>query len=889
MDNQLLKLTVWNANGLSQHARETEAFLKLHSIDIMLISETHFTQMSHLKFHNYEIYSTNHPSGNARGGSAIIIKKSIQHNSPIPFKTEHIQATTVEVLFKNGNISVTALYCPPRHNNKREDYKKFFLTLGKKFIAGGDFNAKHTQWGSRLITTKGRALLATINEMNLDFISTGEPTYWPTDITKTPDLIDFCVSKGLDKKLISIKSSLELSSDHTPIMLTIHNEILKIPKKPSLTSRKTDWEQFKENLDQRIKLDIPLKSNEDVELAVMELTAAIQSSAWLATPSSQDTHISYNNPPHIKTLLKNKRRVRKIWQQTRSREVKNHLNYLSRLIKTELQALKNESVQKYLSNLTATEATDYNLWKATKKLKQPQHTKLPIKKANGQWTRTDQEKSEAFSDHLKGVFTPWESTTDNEVNQFLEAPFQLDLPLKTFRVEEVWNTIRDTINPKKSPGFDLITGNVLHNLTPKALRVITLIYNSVLRLRYFPVQWKISEIIMIQKPGKPAEETTSYRPISLLPIFSKLLEKLLIQRMTPIIAATGLIPDYQFGFRNQHSTVEQIHRIVCQINKDMNKKLYSNAVFLDVSQAFDKVWHDGLLYKIKQNLPYQFYEIIKSYLENRTFYVKQNDAHSKLYEIKSGVPQGSVLGPLLYLIYTSDLPTSSNLTIATFADDTAIIASHDNPFTASFLLQRQLTKIQSWFNKWKIKVNESKSVQVTFALRDDSCPPLQINNVQIPQSDTVKYLGLHLDRRLTWQQHIFNKRKQLGLKLTQMNWLMGRRSQLSIENKLLLYKAILKPIWTYGIQIWGTASHSNIEILQRFQNKVLRKIVDAPWYVPNKLIQNDLKIPSIQEEIVLFCTKYKKRLEAHPNQLAQHLMEHNQARRLKKRLPSDLI
>jgi hypothetical protein len=127
-----------------------------------------------------------------------------------------------------------------------------------------------------------------------------------------------------------------------------------------------------------------------------------------------------------------------------------------------------------------------------------------------------------------------------------------------------------------------------------------------------------------------------------------------------------------------------------------------------------------------------------------------------------------------------------------------------------------------------MKVNETKSTHVTFTTRRATCPLVKINDVQLPQSDEVKYLGFHLDRRLTWHKHIFTRRKQLGLTLTKMHWLLGRKSQLPTTSKLLLYKTILKPIWTYGIQLWGTASTSNIEILERFQSKDLRMIVGAP-------------------------------------------------------------
>jgi hypothetical protein len=136
-----------------------------------------------------------------------------------------------------------------------------------------------------------------------------------------------------------------------------------------------------------------------------------------------------------------------------------------------------------------------------------------------------------------------------------------------------------------------------------------------------------------------------------------------------------------------------------------------------------------------------------------------------------------------------------------------------------------------------MKVNESKLTHVTFNTRRATCPLVHINDVQLPQSDDVKYLSLHLGRRLTWHKHIFTKRKQLGLTLAKMQWLLG--------SKLLLCKTMLKPIWTYGIQLWGTAPTSNIEILERFQSKVLRMIVDAPWYAPNSLIRRDLCCPTV--------------------------------------------
>jgi len=167
--------------------------------------------------------------------------------------------------------------------------------------------------------------------------------------------------------------------------------------------------------------------------------------------------------------------------------------------------------------------------------------------------------------------------------------------------------------------------------------MLTHIYNSMMRLSYFPVLWKFSVIVMILKPGKSPDSPNSYRPISLLPLFSKIFEKIFLKRILPIIETN--LPNAQFGFRHNHSTIHQIHRLVDNISFALEKKLICTGAFLDGAQAFDTVWHKGLLFKLQTILPLCYYLLFKSYLQGRHFTMRSGSSVSEILPIYAGVPQ----------------------------------------------------------------------------------------------------------------------------------------------------------------------------------------------------------------------------------------------------------
>lgn len=161
---------------------------------------------------------------------------------------------------------------------------------------------------------------------------------------------------------------------------------------------------------------------------------------------------------------------------------------------------------------------------------------------------------------------------------------------------------------KEAPGYDFITGRLLKELSEDGITYFLYLFNATLRLNFFPPQWKVAQVVI--KPGKNPEDPKSYRPISLLPIISKVMERLILSRLMAIINMKGLIPNHQFGFRCKHSIIDQIHRIVNKISRSFEERKYCSAIFLDVSQAFDRIWHEDFLAKIKDALPYNLYSTL---------------------------------------------------------------------------------------------------------------------------------------------------------------------------------------------------------------------------------------------------------------------------------------
>ncbi|KAL4090563.1 hypothetical protein QTP88_025369 [Uroleucon formosanum] len=395
-------------------------------------------------------------------------------------------------------------------NNKR---------LGSFFIIGGDFNAKHTQWGSRYTNTRGRLFHTSILKNKLSFISPDEPTYWPAHENRSPDILDFFITSIPTGLKYHIKNLNELSSDHSPIQLTIGAFPASSPT-TSLSSGPIDWKIFQQKLDISLALNFPLKRSSDIDNAISILTNSIQnaiSTSSSPNPNKNQPKYPTSLPTYLVDLIKAKRQARSLWQRTKYPIHKTIYNHLITDLKTQLAKFRSEQFSKHLSTLTPNNGS---LWKMTKKLINHRDNTPPLERPDKSLAISDLEKANLFCDHLSSSFSPHSdlaSSPDhvNLVNSFLSSPLPMSLPAKSISPAEIVSVIHK-LRPNKSPGHDQITNKIAKNLPKKAILFLTHIYNAMLRLSYFPPTWKYSIIIMISKPNKPKHLTSSYQPYQLI-------------------------------------------------------------------------------------------------------------------------------------------------------------------------------------------------------------------------------------------------------------------------------------------------------------------------------------------------------------------------------------
>ena len=385
----------------------------------------------------------------------------------------------------------------------------------------------------------------------------------------------------------------------------------------------------------------------------------------------------------------------------------------------------------------------------------------------------------------------------------------------------------------------------------------------------FPNSWKHTKVIPIPKPNKPQTDPSAYSPISLLNTLSKLFERIIATRIQSHINLHHLLPHSQFGFRKRHSTTTQLARITEHITHGFNLHKHTGMLLLDIEKAYDTIWIQGLLYKlILYKFPPYLLLLLKTFLENRSYSVHLNFSVSTPIFLQAGLPQGAVLSTTLFSLYIADLPTFPNTLLALYADDTAVLTQSWRPDTIHRRLTHASTLLLKYFSRWKLQVNTHKTEIILFTRRSPMTPPpFRCQQAVIPRAPQVKYLGVLLDSKLLFSNHIkTTSQKALGV-LCKLFPLLARDSTLPVTTKLALYKLTIRSILTYAAQVWSSTSTSNLKHLQITQSKCLRVIGNLPKRTPIQQLHALLQVQPLNEYIYNLTTSFFNKCYSHPSPL----------------------
>ena len=368
-----------------------------------------------------------------------------------------------------------------------------------------------------------------------------------------------------------------------------------------------------------------------------------------------------------------------------------------------------------------------------------------------------------------------------------------------FSNNDILKIIRN-LDPNKAHGHDVISIRMAKIYDNSICKTLKLIFQSCLESGKFPSELKKANVVPIHKKGDK-QILKNYRSISLLPITGKIFERLLYDTMFEVFTKNNLISDNQSGFKPGDSCVNQLLSITHEIYQSFDDNLEVRSVCLDISTAFDKVWHKGLIYKLKQNgISGNILNTIIDFLSFRKFRVVLNGQVSQWTNIEARVPQGSILGPLLYLIYINDLFVDLWTNAKLFADDTSLFSVVRDINTSAAHLNNDLRKISNWAFQWKMSFNPdpSKQAQEVILSRKHqkiSHPSVYFYKNPIESVSSQKHLGMVLDTKLNFQEHIKNM-------LTKLNRTIGllRKLQniLPRESLLTIFKSFVRPHLDYG-------------------------------------------------------------------------------------------
>ena len=668
-------------------------------------------------------------------------------------------------------------------------------------ILTGDLNCRSKQWWPGDInSTEGMVLDGLLESNDLTQLIDQPTNIEPSGVSCVDLIITDQPSLFVD---YGIHSSLDNFCHHQ----IIHGKVnVSVPSPPPY--KRQVWDYSKANKEKiwntLLNIDWSFKF---LDLTVDEMTSVF-------TTSVMDIMLRYipnkmikchdKDPPwitpEIKTAIKRKHRVyNKYVRRGRKSEEWEYV----RVIRNETSKIITDAKETYFASLgrkLSNPAIGLKVYWSTfnKIINKKKMTNIPPLLENGIFVTNFQTKADIFND----LFVKQCSihVNDSVLPNFIS---RCNLPLANIDIDpdKVLKIIR-SLDCNKAHGWDNLSIAMIKICDVGIMKPLCLIYNKCLASGTFPEIWKKGNVIPVHKK-ESRQLKKNYRPISLLPICGKILEKIVFDVIYKHLTDNDLLTPNQSGFRPGDSTINQLlyitHKIYTAFEDYPSRE--TRAVFLDISKAFDKVWHDGLIFKLESyGIPGPLLGLINSYLANRYQRVVLNGKSSKWSPIRAGVPQGSVLGPLLFLVYINDLVDNISSDAKLFADDTSLFTVVYDENIAAEQLNRDLKIIAEWAYQWKMQFNPDvtkQAVQVIFSQKRDKPihPPIYFNESGVVTKSEQKHLGMILDSSLNFQslvrEKIVSARRGIGV-IQYMSRYVTR------EVLDQMYKLYVRPHLDYG-------------------------------------------------------------------------------------------
>jgi hypothetical protein len=803
---------------------------------------------------------------------------------------EWITIRLPKILPNGEDLHVAAVYIPPNNEITEETMRDIFSNVNT--IAAGDLNAHNALWESPKTDKYGLSLETVLEKLKLSVHHTSTPTYAPLHRLDYASTLDLVITN--DSSDVHINKPITLDSprsDHLPVLFTVESKLMDRQQQATITKTRVDWDKFKEIAKQSIQplTDKQVETKNDIDELAKQLestiTTAISEATTTYTVKSYQTQVL---PRRIVALIKEKRKLQRSVLVTRSSETVRQINHLTEQIKKQVAEHKQDKWREFCTELNQHRSSDSTLWRKISTIENANTQKpsrCPLLKVNEQLVTTPTEVANTFAEQLKQTFTPTnepefhepiKATIENTAKQMFKTPANGHQSFHPATAHEIMTILKD-IRGRGAPGADKITNKTLKQLPEEFHHVMANVANGSMKLSHIPKQWKHAEIVMIPKPGKNPSDPTSYRPISLLSTMSKIIERVIKYRMLAWIQEKKVISKYQSGFMSKRQTRDHIFRLIQTIQHAVNDRKATGAILIDIEKAFDKLWHEGLLFKMaKKQCPAYIGAWIRDYLNDRTFQVRVQSSKSSLQQILCGVPQGSVLGPLLFNIFIDDM--IEKITTADkglFADDLSIWVTSQKIEGVESKLQQAIEEVEAWSAIWRMKLSSTKTVCTLFTRlngQGNRKLDIKLHGKRIKHDNKPKLLGLKLDKNLTFYDHIQEINARVDRRINMMRSIRGKNWGASPKLLLTTYKALVRPIIEYIPFIKYSASETSMMKLETLQ----RKAVKIAFRLPNSTATKDCyklaRIDNIKDRFELLSTRYLQKA-TNSNQLIRELID----------------